>query len=128
MRLASCLILAAALLLPAAVEAQSINIAGWVQRVDVGNDTITIRTLDNPRTVPVAPNAVIRVNGVVSTLERLPFNSSITVTAEKGPDGVVRATAISARSVTPQPPAAAPASPGLPAASTPAHPPSTDQA
>jgi len=109
MRFASCFALAAALLLPAAVHAQQISLAGWVQRVDAANATLTIRTLDNPRTIPVAPNAVISVNGVVSRLDQLPFNSSVSIIAEKGPDAVLRATQISAQSTGRQPAAAAPA-------------------
>lgn len=108
MRLVSCVSLAAALLIPSAAYAQHITVAGWVQRVDAANAAITIRTLATPRTIPVAPNAVIRLNGALSGLNRLPINASVSIVAEKGPDGVLRATQISAESMTREPAAAAP--------------------
>jgi hypothetical protein len=98
----------AVLPLPAVVFAQQITITGWVDSVDTANSTVTIRTLNNPRTVQVAPNAVIRVNGVVSRLDQLPANAEISIIAEKGPNDVVRATQITVGSSGAQPAAAVP--------------------
>lgn len=109
MRYIQSLALAVALQVPAIVSAQQISVGGWVNRVDTANSTITIRTLANPRTVQVAPNAVIRVNGVISRLDQIPANSAITLTTEKGPTGVLTATQITVNSSGPQPSAAAPA-------------------
>jgi hypothetical protein len=108
MRLIPCFALAAALLLPSAVYAQQITIAGWVDRVDPASATLTIRTLANPRTIPVAPNAAIRINGTVARLEQLPFNSPVSIIAEKDANGVLHATQISVRTSGGQPSAAAP--------------------
>src|SRR2546423_1640061 len=108
MRYIQSLALAAALQVPAVVSAQQVPVAGWVNRVDTANSTITIRTLANPRTVQVAPNAVIRVNGIVSRLDQIPANSAITITTERGPTGVLTATQINVQSSGSQPAAAAP--------------------
>jgi hypothetical protein len=97
MRIFSCFSLAAALLSSSAAYAQQITIGGWVQRVDAASASITIRTLHNPRTISVAPNAVIRVNGAAARLDQLPFNSSVSIIAEKDPNGVLRATQIVAQ-------------------------------
>src|SRR5262249_319044 len=100
--------LAALLQVPAVVSAQQIPVAGWVNQVDTANSTITIRTLANPRTIQVAPNAVILVNGVVTRLDQIPANSAITITTEKGPTGVLTAAQVNVTTAGPQPSAAAP--------------------
>jgi hypothetical protein len=106
MRYIQGLVLAAALL-PAAVSAQQVAVGGWVNKVDAANSTVTIRTLANPRTIQVAPNAVIRINGTFGRLDQIPANSEVSITTERDPNGVLMATQISARSVGPEPPAAA---------------------
>jgi hypothetical protein len=108
MRLTACLIIAAALQVPAAVVAQQITIAGWVDRVDTQNSTVTIRTLSNPRTIQVAPDAVIRVDGQVRRLDQLPINSRISIIAQQGPNDVLRATQLTSESATGQPAAGYP--------------------
>jgi hypothetical protein len=108
MRFMPCIALALVLLLPSAVSAQQISLAGWVDRVDAANATLTIRTLDMPRTLQVAPNAAIRINGVVSRLDQLPFNSPVSIIAEKDANGVLHVTQISAQTTGRQPAAAAP--------------------
>jgi hypothetical protein len=97
MRVITGLTLAAALQWPAAVVAQQITIAGWVDKVDTENSTVTIRTFTNPRTIRVAPDAVIRVNGEAQPLSHLPINSRISIIAREGPGGILRATQITAR-------------------------------
>src|SRR5437879_3697594 len=108
MRYIHTVVLAAALQIPAAVLAQQVSVGGWVNGVDTANSTITIRTLANPRTVQVAPNAVIRVNGHTARLDQIPANSEASITTERGPTGVLTATQISVGSSGPQPSAAAP--------------------
>jgi hypothetical protein len=108
MRFITCLVAAVALQLPAAVYAQHVSVGGWVNSVDTAGSTITIRTLGNPRTIQLAPNVVIHVNGVVSRLDQIPANGAVSITAERGPTGVLTATQISVRSSGPQPSAAAP--------------------
>lgn len=108
MRLISCLILATALQIPAAVFAQQITIAGWVDHVDAANSTITIRTLANPRTIAVAPSALVRINGVAARLDQLSANSDVTIIAEKDPNGVLRATQVNVTRTSRGSPAAAP--------------------
>jgi hypothetical protein len=108
MRYLFSLIAAAGLLLPGAALAQRVNLGGWVGRVDTANSTITVRTLGNPRTLPVAPNAVIRLNGAPSRLDQLPLNSSINIVAEPNPNGVLQVTQIVAGTDIRQPAASAP--------------------
>src|SRR4051812_18605875 len=102
MRHIQSLALAAALQVPAIVSAQQIAVSGWVNRIDAANSAITIRTLANPRTIQVAPNAVVLVNGVVSRLDQIPANSEITLTTQKGPTGVLTATQVTVHSSGPQ--------------------------
>lgn len=100
--------LAAALVLAGAVWAQQVSIAGWVDRVDPATASITIRTLAAPRTIEVAPNAIIEINGRVGRLEQLPFNSRVSIVAEKDANGVIHATRITVQAAGRQPSAAAP--------------------
>ncbi len=100
---------AAVMQLPAVVFAQQVVVSGWVDSVDMTHSTLTIRTLAKPRTIQVSPDAVIRINGTAFPLNRLPRNAAITITAQAGANGVLRATQVSARTSTPQPAAAAPA-------------------
>src|SRR4051794_16334596 len=109
MRWTPYLAVAATLSIPAVVFAQQITVAGWVDRVDTANSTIMLRTLGNPRTIQIAPDAVVRVNGVAARLNQIPQNGDISITAQKDSNGVLHATQINVRSAIAQPSAAAPA-------------------
>lgn len=98
MRWITCLGVAAALQLPAAVMAQQAVVSGWVESVDNQANTLTIRGTGNPRTIQVAPDAVIRVNGQAARLDQLPRDGQISVMAQKLPSGVLQATEINVRS------------------------------
>jgi hypothetical protein len=106
MRWRSCLAMGMALSLPAIVAAQQVTVAGWVDSVNMADSTITIRTLANPRTIQVAPNAVVQLNGVAVRLDQLPKNSQISIVTEKDSNGVLRATQLSSRATGVQPSAA----------------------
>jgi len=87
----------AVLQVPAAVMAQQAVVSGWVDSVDNQANTLTIRGSGNPRTIQVAPDAVIRVNGQTTRLDQLPRDGQITVMAQKLPSGVLQATEINVR-------------------------------
>jgi len=91
-----------------------VTVGGWVNGIDNTGSSITIRTLANPRTVQLSPNVVVRINGVVSRLDQIPANSAVSITAERGPTGVLTATRISVSTSGPQPSAAAPRRPKSP--------------
>jgi hypothetical protein len=101
--------LAAALQVPTALYAQQVTVAGWLDRIDAANGTLTLRTFGNPRTIQVAPNATVRINGAAARIEQLPLDSQISVIAEKGPDGMLHAVQISARGTIGSPTAGSPA-------------------
>jgi hypothetical protein len=87
-------ILAAVLGLCATAWAQEVVFRGYVQKVDPLNATITLRTTGNPRIVPVAPSAVVMLRGKAVTLEQIPLNSEVSITAVKDAQNVARATRI----------------------------------
>src|SRR5207249_7441135 len=88
------LVLAAALQVPTALYAQQVTVGGWIDRVDPARGTLTLRTFGNPRTIQIAPNAVVRLNGMVVRLDQLPRDSNVSVIAEKGQDGMLHAVTI----------------------------------
>jgi hypothetical protein len=102
-------VLAAALQVPTALYAQQVTVGGWVDRVDPASGTLTLRTFGNPRTIQIAPNATVRLNGVVVRLDQLPRDSDVTVIAEKGQDGALHAVQINARGAAGSPAASYPA-------------------
>lgn len=94
MRHTVCIALVIALFIPAAALAQEVTVGGWVDRVDTATSTVTLRTLSGKRTIEVAPNAVISGNGAATRLNQIPIGSRIWITAQSGPQGVLRATRI----------------------------------
>jgi len=89
--------------------AQQAVVSGWVDSVDMQATTLTIRGTGNPRTIQVAPDAVIRVNGQAVRLDQLPVDGQVSVIAQKLPNGVLQATEINVRSSAAPRPAAYPA-------------------
>src|SRR5436189_5864422 len=77
-----------------AAWAQEVVFRGYVQKVDPINATITLRTTGNPRIVPVAPSAVVMLSGKAVTLEQIPLNSEVSITAVRDAQNVARATQI----------------------------------
>jgi len=74
--------------------AQEVVFRGYVQKVDPVKATITLRTTGNPRVVPVAPAAVVMLGGKAVTLDQIPLNSEIAITAVRDAQGVAQATQI----------------------------------
>jgi len=98
--------LAAVAGLCATAWAQEVTFRGYIQKVDPTNATITLRTTGNPRVVPVSPSAVIMLRGKQATLDQIPLNSEVSITAVRDAQRVEHATQITVETARDLPPAA----------------------